>query len=402
MSINLSESVKVILTGDMANKIAAQMGESYANVQQAIHGGIPCILTGILMKAESGDIRDTMNLATDAARLDIPFNLNSLSGGGGNSKGMDLLKSIFGERTSNLTEAIANYAGISNQSASSLLSLMAPASLGILGKHILESNMNESGLRSFLNAQKKKILNVMPVGLFLDGILGHVSITDVAEKFSGNQQTKNQSGKRLKWVLPVILAIAAGGVIYYFMVNQKPAEKISQPVIVDTVAPVKDSITPSKSLIKQNSIRLPDGTVLNAKKGSLEDQLINFLNDPGGKPSRRFPFNFDQLSFNDGSAVLTGESMKQVQNVALILKAYPKVKIKIGGFSQRGGDSLQSSNLSESRATSVASALKTAGANKDQVLGGEGFGSDFAKYYAEAPDSLKEKDNHISISIRSK
>ena len=129
---------------------------------------------------------------------------------------------------------------------------------------------------------------------------------------------------------------------------------------------------------------------------------MNFLNDPNGKPSRRFPFNFDQLSFNKGTTVISSESMKQVQNVATILKAYPKVKIKIGGFSQRGGDSTFNSNLSEHRAASVANALKAAGASSSQVTGAEGFGSAFARYYAEAPDSLKEKDNRISISIRSK
>ena len=403
MSFNLVESVKTVLTGDMTNKMAALMGESYANVQQAIQGSIPSVLTGILIKAESGDIRDTMNLATDAARIDIPFTLSSLPGGTGNAKGMDFLKNLFGEKTGSLSEAIAVYAGISNQSATSLLSLVAPATLSVLGKHILDSNMNVSGLHSFLNGQKKKILNVMPVGLFLDGILGNVNLTEVAEMFSVDEHTTSHSGNGAKWVLPFIICLAIIGGVYYYMSGHKQSENISLPVAADTVVSSKDTIPASPPVaVNQYSIKLTDGTEMYVKKGGIEDQLVILLNDPGGKPSRRFSYNFDQLSFSNGTAVLSSKSMKQVQNVALILKAYPKVKIKIGGFIKRGGDSAFNTNLSERRAASVANALKAAGASDNQITGAEGFGSEFARYYAEAPDSLREKDNRISISVRSK
>jgi outer membrane protein OmpA-like peptidoglycan-associated protein len=60
------------------------------------------------------------------------------------------------------------------------------------------------------------------------------------------------------------------------------------------------------------------------------------------------------------------------------------------------------SSISENRAAAVAKALKAAGTNPNQITGAEGFGSVFAKYTAEAADSLKEKDERISISIRSK
>ncbi len=149
-------------------------------------------------------------------------------------------------------------------------------------------------------------------------------------------------------------------------------------------------------------MKLPDGELLDAKKGGIEEQLVIFFTDPKSKASRRFPFNFDQLSFNTGTAVITNESMVQIQNVASILKAFPKAKIKIGGFNEKGGDSTSNKLLSESRATAVADAIKAAGANSNQIAGVEGFGSDFAKYPADAADSLREKDKRISISVRSK
>ncbi len=162
--------------------------------------------------------------------------------------------------------------------------------------------------------------------------------------------------------------------------------------------------TTKPAVVNENKfvVKLPDGVILNAKKGGIEDQLVDFFNDPAGKASRRFPFNFDQLNFDNGTAVITNESMVQIQNIASILKAFPKAKIKIGGFNEKGGDSIFNKTLSESRANAVAAAIKASGANSSQIAGVEGFGSDFAKYPADAADSLKEKDRRISISVRAK
>ena len=134
----------------------------------------------------------------------------------------------------------------------------------------------------------------------------------------------------------------------------------------------------------------------------MEDQLAAFFNDPKSKPSRRFLFSFDQVKFNAGTAVITNESMAQIENVAVILKSFPKARIKIAGFNEKGGDSVLNSELSENRAESIAKALKTAGVNQGQITGAEGFGSDFAQYPPDAADSLRSKDRHISISVRDK
>jgi len=401
MSFNLIESVKEILSGDMANRMAGILGESPANVQQAIQGIIPAILAGLLLKTDSGDVQDTLNLATAAARIDIPFNLNSLAGGTVNSKGMDFLKNIFGEKTSLLSDAIADYSGISSQSASSLLSTAAPAALGVLGNHILSSNMNASGLRSFLNSQKKKVLNVLPTGIFLNGIIGIEDLSGIAEKFSGPEVPERKGKSVSKWVIPITLILIAGIAVWYFMNKQIPSGNSAQPVM-DTVIPSKDTIKPALEPENKFIVKLPDGVLLVARKGGIEDQLVIFFTDPKSKASRRFPFNFDQMNFNSGTADITNESMVQIQNLASILKAFPKAKIKIGGFNEKGGDSIANKLLSESRANAVATAIKAAGANSNQIAGVEGFGSDFAKYPADAADSLREKDQRISISVRSK
>ena len=170
----------------------------------------------------------------------------------------------------------------------------------------------------------------------------------------------------------------------------------------DTVAVSKDTMAPMPMGTEQINVKLPNGTELNAFKGGIEDQLVNFLNDPNSKPGKEVWFDFDNLNFKTGSADIANESIDQVQNIGAILKAYPKVKIKIGGYTDRRGDRVENKKLSQDRAASVAAAIKGAGAKASQITGAEGYGSSFAKASADAPDSERKKDRHISVSVKEK
>ena len=94
--------------------------------------------------------------------------------------------------------------------------------------------------------------------------------------------------------------------------------------------------------------------------------------------------------------------MHQVHNIAAILKVYPKVKIKIGGYTDKTGDEKLNMQLSQTRADAVVNALKKAGVNPAQLVGAEGYGSQFAKAAANAPDEEKQKDRRISVNVRAK
>jgi outer membrane protein OmpA-like peptidoglycan-associated protein len=403
MSFNLIETVKTTFTVETTNKIAGNLGESSAHVHQALMASIPTVLTGVLLKADSADTQDTLNAATDAARQETSSVLESFTAPAGHTKGVGFLNYLFAEKTQAVSDAVAGYTGVSNQSALTLMAIVAPSTLAVLGKHILDSNMNASGLRSFLAGQKKKILYAMPAGIFLEGVLGLDGLSGISEKFYGQTMEIEKPKKKQAWILPVVLIgiLGAGAAWYFLRDNPKPVSD-PQPVAKVAVPIHTDSLTVVKVPASTSPLKLPDGNFINAKKGGLEDQLISFLDDSHNRPSRRFQFTFDQLNFNPGSAALTNESLVQIQNIVAILKAFPRTRIKIGGFTDRGGDSLTNTTLVEKRAASVSEALKAAGAGPGQVVGSEGFGTDFARYPADAPDSLREKDRRISISIRSR
>ncbi len=110
---------------------------------------------------------------------------------------------------------------------------------------------------------------------------------------------------------------------------------------------------------------------------------------------------FIDLNFNFGTAQITADSHRQLDNLTEILKAFPKVKIKIGGYTDRVGNEADNKKLSQDRADAVAAALKDEGVSA-QVVGAEGYGAEFAKYPASAPDENRVKDRRISVSVRDK
>jgi outer membrane protein OmpA-like peptidoglycan-associated protein len=151
-------------------------------------------------------------------------------------------------------------------------------------------------------------------------------------------------------------------------------------------------------------VKLPDGSELDAYKGGIEDMLVTYLNSTNSADSINHNrwFDFDNLNFKTNSAEITDESMRQVQNIAAILKAFPKVKIKIGGYTDKTGTEDANMKLSQSRADALVAALKSAGASEGQLVGAEGYGSKFATAAADAPDEERKKDRRISVSVREK
>jgi hypothetical protein len=340
MSFNPIESVKAVFPGEIMNKMAGILGESNSSVQQAMQGIIPSVIIGIILRTEFGDAFDTLNLSKEAAKIEIPFNQTSLTWWWNtNYKGADYLESLFGGKISDLTNAISGYAGVSNKSASSLLNVVAPAAYCVLGRHIIESDMNVNGLRSFLNSEKKKTLNLLPAGIFLEGIVGFEHLTGLSEKFAGIEPQTVHEKQKINWVIPVVIIAVAASVVWYFLIRQPAAELPSAPN-VQSVPNVQKIVPPGDTLAKaivpdgRYSVKLPEGKLLYVKKGSMEDQLAAFFNDPNSRPSRRFLYSFDQVKFNTGTAVITNESMAQIENVAVILKSFPKARIKIAGFNE--------------------------------------------------------------------
>jgi outer membrane protein OmpA-like peptidoglycan-associated protein len=364
-------------------------------------------LQGIISKAGSDNGAGVLDMARQAMGSGILDNLGGLFGGGGNTVmnlGTSLLSGLFGNKSSMLGSLISSFAGVKPSTGSSLLSALAPMALGLVGKHVMSSGLSGGGLLSWLTGQKDAVAKAVPAGLNLSGIFDDGPAKVVSQASSYREPVPENSGMP-KWLLPLLLLALGAMALWYFMrgCNAGTGTAAVDTAVTRVEAAVDTAASRVAEVVRETlNVTLPDGTILSAYRGGIEDRLVACLNDTGCRIGKDVWFDFDNLNFEMGSAKLTAESQAQVNNIAAILKAYPKVKIKIGGYTDKTGDAAANKKLSQERADAVTAAITAAGANAAQLLPGEGYGSEFATVPADASDEARRVDRRISVSVREK
>ena len=99
----------------------------------------------------------------------------------------------------------------------------------------------------------------------------------------------------------------------------------------------------------------------------VEAKLVSFLNDTSAPATENSWFDFDRLLFDTGKASLQPALREQLKNIADILRAYPQVKVRIGGYTDNTGDPAASLQLSQQRADNVLAKLTRLGADPSRI-----------------------------------
>ena len=125
-------------------------------------------------------------------------------------------------------------------------------------------------------------------------------------------------------------------------------------------------------------VKLPDGNRLHVGANSIENNLINFIVNgtiDETNTSKNW-LSFDRLQFESGKSSLKKSSEEQLKNMVSILKAYPEVSLKLGGYTDNTGDSVSNQTLSAERARHVMSRLVENGIASNR-LEADGYGQNF-------------------------
>ena len=118
---------------------------------------------------------------------------------------------------------------------------------------------------------------------------------------------------------------------------------------------------------------LPDGTNLRFPAESTEAKFLAFI-ESNTPADRETWYELERTTFETDSATLRAQSREQLSNVAAILKAYPSVRLKIGGYTDNSGDATANQRLSQARAESVMNELGAMGVSSSR-LEAEGYGA---------------------------
>jgi OmpA-OmpF porin, OOP family len=433
--MNLLALLKDNLTPEMISKAANLVGEDAGSTATAMTGILPAVLGSVVSKASDADGASGIMSMLSSGGHDggIMDNLGGMLGGGAGtdslmSAGSGILTSLLGDKMGGIVSLISNFAGIKSGSASSLMSLAAPMVMGAIGKQVSGGNMGASGLMSLLAGQKDHIAAAMPAGLGdkLGGLLGMGSmlggasslvsgVTNLASKTVSeatnyaSDVVEEASGGLPKWLMPLLIGAAAIAGLLYFMkgCGKSPVEAVTSTMDsvstmasagMDSVASTAGSaVDAMKKLFK---LKLPDGTEIEVPEGSLEDQIVKFIQDDAQKIDKKTWFNFDRLLFDTGKSTLKAESKEQIDKTVAILKAFPKVNIKIGGYTDNVGKEASNMKLSAERAAVVMDAIVAGGIDKSR-LESEGYGA-LRPVSTNDTEEGRAMNRRIAISVRQK
>jgi len=118
---------------------------------------------------------------------------------------------------------------------------------------------------------------------------------------------------------------------------------------------------------------LPGSCEIVVPERGMEGRFLAFIEDVKAPVTKTAWFDFDRLLFDTDKSTLRAESHEQLGNVAQILKAFPGVEVKVGGYTDNTGPSEHNLKLSQERADSVKTELVRLGVVPSRIAT-EGYG----------------------------
>jgi OOP family OmpA-OmpF porin len=371
MAGSILDSVMSMLGPNVVGPVASQLGESTDTVQRGLQTGSAAMLAGLAAKVgQPGFLSQIFGLITNPANTpgalsSLTSNLGGLASGAAaspmGSLGSQFLSSIFGSNLSTVTDTLGRSTGLASNKVGTLLTMAAPLLLGVLGQHVRQDGLSAADLGNTLKTEAPTFQRFLPAGL--GSMFGGASqaVAALPAKVAA-------TGNRWLWPLIVLALLVIGG-IWRFTRAKEPVGNA-----VQTAANAGASAV--SALGDFFKTKLPDGVELNIPQFGIENKLISFLNDSSKPVDTTTWFNFDRLLFDTGQATLQPSSQEQLANIAAILKAYPNVHVKIGGYTDNTGDAAANLALSQARAKNVMDALVAAGIDPSR-LESQGYGDQY-------------------------
>jgi hypothetical protein len=251
MATNLVSYMMQFLTPDMIGRIAGALGLNRNDAQSGVSAVVPALLAAFGGLADKpGGAQSLVN--TIKQQSGVLDNFASMIGGNNQSsfieRGSSLLTSLLGSHDqAALTGAIARFAGLGQNKASSLLGMLTPVVMGLIGRQIGTRGVDIGSLTGLLASQKEQIAQALPNGMgeLLDrtglssGLESAAAQAPRATTAATGQFTQYTSRERERanrdttfgipnwayWALPLI---ALGGLLWYLLGRPTEHERVAQ------------------------------------------------------------------------------------------------------------------------------------------------------------------------------
>jgi OOP family OmpA-OmpF porin len=394
MPSSIFSSLFNIFDSSSIGNIASHFGESKQVVSQGLESSTASLLYGLASKAgDSSWMSQLFNLVSQA-----PANVNasdvasavanpshaSLATSSLLDSGKNLLSLAFGGKQASILDAVGKSAGLRSGVVSTLMGLAAPLMMTALGRLVREDHMTPAALGTLLKHEGEGVKDLLPAGvsnLLTAAPVSAATAPPITRPVAlGTIPETAAPSRAWWWLIPALLILPA--LLFW-------AYRALHPVL---------PAAPDLSGLVQRI--LPGSLTLNIPQNGVEARLLAFIQDPSKSIEPAVWFDFDRLSFNTDSATLLPESDEQLGNIADILRAYPNVHIRIGGYTDNSGDVQHNLTLSQDRADGVEAKLVALGISPDRL---EAIG--YGEQFPVADNSTEEgraKNRRVSMRVTQK
>ena len=169
MTDNIVASVSRFLTPELIGKLTSAANLDRNIGQRATTAIVPAILSGLASVAGTpAGSRQLVDVVAQQPTDMLGNFVNSLTGSAPQTaaKGMDVLSTLLGGGALGLlTSTLSKFLAVGETPTRSLMGLLTPLIMGVLGQQQKATGLDANGLARMLTQQKEEITNAMPSGL---------------------------------------------------------------------------------------------------------------------------------------------------------------------------------------------------------------------------------------------
>jgi outer membrane protein OmpA-like peptidoglycan-associated protein len=406
MAASIIDTLTRSLEPSTLSKAGAVYRESEEGLRKGFSAAIAAVLASLVSRAGDNQfMRHLLSMVhdvpADVTLLDDPERLFLRSAPQVEETGpIAALRSlVFGGNPQMINSAIAQASGVKPSTAATLFAVALPTVLGYLSRIVTRENLDAAGLGRRLASERDALTAALPSSL-ASLLTPLTPLTPAATADAGASSALSAArSEQSTFAAPAAASSAAGSrastgtwlaaglftilalVALYALIGRSTPDTSGTPGAIGTAGYLSRS--------------LPDGTHLRFPATSTEARLLAFL-ETNAPVDREIWYELDRITFETDSANLKPESREQLSNISAIMKAYPQVHAKIGGYTDNTGDPSANLRLSQSRAQTVRSELQNLGVDGSR-LESEGYGN---QHPVASNDIAEGRKQNRRVAIR--
>ena len=395
------ESLKESISPQMLKTAAATLREDEKGVASAVAVLLPSLLVRFMDQGETARVNETIREAGNAELFDRRAEIFAGHGiDGGMNLGERFENELVGAENKAYPNAVAAESGISAASADRLSGWVAAVIAGYVGHKIVRNNLSMSAVMAGLRQERGSVVKEIPVKV------GRAA--GISGMCSSSAPVAGRDGKKNNWLVWLIIVLIVVIIVFLSIrsCNRNGGGEVvavTENVTVVPTAPAAQTAAAKEGLTFVEH-KLPDGRTIRVAEGGCEDCMLKYLQSDAYRKATNEELSknwiqFDKIDFmHDSETALAGNSMEQLDNIAAILKNYPDVRIRIGGFADKTGTRAVNYEISKKRAEYIKSILVKDGIPADRIST-EGFGKEFATVPADATAAQRAVDRSIAMRL---